>query len=196
MQHLRKSAAEYATIASLRRFRRGEKGSTVPWANTTTALLNQTGRCWLVSEIAVIGAAEPFGLGATTAPGTAARGSASHPVTLITETRAKAGDVVWWLERLGDCYDDLSRAEWALALWAMSSAGVIDALAADLDAAVDQLTGDQERAFLTAARRLSESGWIGQLHPEPVGLGGVFDELITLRTAQSRRRRFPSPPTE
>lgn len=191
MQHLRKSAPEYATIARLRRFRRGEKGSTFPWANTATALLNKTGRCWLVSEIAVIGAAAPFGLGVTKAPGSAALGSASHPATLITETRAKASDIEWWRERLGDCCDDLSRAEWALALWAMASAGVIQALAAELGKVVDQLPPDQKRACVTAARRLSESGWIGQLHPEPTGLGGVFDELISLRSGQKPEAKAP-----
>lgn len=70
-------------------------------------------------------------------------------------------------------------------------AGVIQALAADLDAAVDQLSADQKRAFLTAARRLSESGWIGQLHPEPVGLGGAFNELLTLRTAHTPEAKIP-----
>jgi hypothetical protein len=63
MQHLRRTAPEYAQIASLRRFRRGEAGTTYPWANTASALRNHVARSWLVSEIAVIGAAAPRRLG-------------------------------------------------------------------------------------------------------------------------------------
>lgn len=183
LQHLRITNPEYASIARLRRFKRGEKGSTFPWANTASALLNQMGRCWLASEIAIIGAAAPFGLGVTKAPGTSALGSTSHPATLIAETRSRSGDVEWWRERLGDCQDDLSHAEWALALWAKASGSVIRELSSDLVRVIEELPVGYSRVFRTAARRLSESGWIEPLVPVPETLAGVLDELVELRSS-------------
>lgn len=187
MQRLRKTAPEYSAIAHLRRFRRGEKGSTFPWANTATALLNQTGRCWLVSEIAIIGAAAPFGLGVSKAPGTAALGSASHPASLIADTRTYSGDASWWRERLEDCFDDLSRAEWSLALWAMASTGVMQALALDLVETFEHLPSEHKRAFTIAARRLSESGWIRWNHTQTFPFRGALEELIELRKSRFSR---------
>lgn len=180
MHHLRKNAPEYATIARLRRFRRGEKGSTFPWANTATALLNHAGRCWLASEIAIVGAAAPFGLGLTRAPGTVALGSASHPATLIMETRANAGDEAWWRERLQDCHDDLSRAEWALALWAVASPAVVRVFSTEIEETVKHLPEDLKRAAVAASRRLTESGWVAQ-HPVSAGLPSVFDGITRTR---------------
>lgn len=192
LQHLRKNAPEYATIARERRFKVGEKGSTFPWANTAAALLSKTGRGWLVTEIAIIGAAAPYGLGVKRAPGTVALGSAGHPSALIADARTKRHDGAWWRGRLADCDDELARAEWALALWAVADTGVIDALAADLTDVIEHLSAGPRRAFEVAAMRLSESGWIRAFSSRPTGLTGV---LRVLADARSTRSEGGAPPT-
>ncbi|MDV3133345.1 large ATP-binding protein [Mycobacterium sp. 29Ha] len=103
IQELKKLGSPYATIAALRRFRRGEKGTTYPWSNTSTALFEHVGRCWLVTEIAVIGAASPLRNGYTLRPGADALGPSGHPAALIALTRANRNDPNWWRERLHAC---------------------------------------------------------------------------------------------
>ena len=76
---LRRASSPYADIAGRRRFKQGEKGSTFPWANTATALFDHAGRCWLASEIAIIGAASKHLSGHTTKAGATAFGATSHP---------------------------------------------------------------------------------------------------------------------
>lgn len=178
IQQLRKANSPYTDIAGLRRFRRGEKGSTFPWANASAALLQQAGRCWLVSEIAVIGAASPLHSGFTQAPGTDGLGSNSHPATLIAQTRANRADPDWWRRGLANCHDDLATAEWALALWAVADGQVIDTLMEELNEAIERLPIRLRRAFCIAARRLGESGFLDRrvVTADP-GTGVVVDML-------------------
>ena len=98
--YLRKSGSPLATIAALRRFNIGEKGSAFPWANTATALFEQVGHCWLASQIAIIGAASPHRLGFTRRPGTTPFGPNGHPATLLSETRHNAANDEWWRDQL------------------------------------------------------------------------------------------------
>lgn len=161
IQQLRRSDPTLAHIAGLRRFRRGEKGTTYPWANVATALLDHLGRCWLATEIAVIGAASPLRNGWTLPRGIeAAFGPASHPVAVMSQTRAQSAHATWWLERLAVCHDDLARAEWAFALWGVAEGSVILELFETLQATVDRLPPHRQRAFCIAAERLGRSGFL------------------------------------
>ena len=167
IQQLRRANSPYTGIASLRRFRRGEKGSTFPWANTSAALLRQAGRCWLVSEIAVIGAASPLHNGFTQAPGTDGLGSNSHPATLIAQTRAHWADPNWWRQAMANCHDELATAEWALALWAVADGHVIDALMEELDEAIERLpilsATVEDEAIATGENEATQTDWVGDL---------------------------------
>ena len=183
IQQLRKAGSPYAEIAGLRRFRTGEKGSTFPWANAATALLQCAGRCWLATEIAVIGAASPMGNGYTRAPGTEALGSASHPATLIEQTRANRASANWWRERLSACEDELARAEWALALWAVAEGHVIDELFNELVQAIEQTSAPIQRVLQIAARRLSESGLLDSRSVTANRTNGVLAEMLDIRNA-------------
>jgi hypothetical protein len=112
INQLRTAGSPYTEIARLRAFKSGQKGSTFPWAHTAAALHQYAGRCWLASEIAIIGAASPFRLGYTKTNGATAFGSAGHPVEILAQTRANNGNAGWWREQLEAIGDDLSRAEW------------------------------------------------------------------------------------
>ena len=181
IQQLRKAGSPYTRIAGLRRFRKGEKGSTFPWANTSTALLQHVGRCWLVTEIAVIGAASPLRNGFTVALGTAALGSASHPATLIAQTRAHRADASWWRERLSACDDDLAQAEWALALWAVAEGPVIDELYGELTQTIEQIPPRLQRVLGIAAQRMAEAGFLRQRIVAGDGGTGVLAEMLAIR---------------
>lgn len=188
IHQLRKANSPYADVASLRRFRRGEKGTTFPWANAATALLQRVGRCWLVSEIAVIGAASPLHNGFTRAPGAEALGSGSHPAALIEQTRANRANTSWWRGRLAACHDELAYAEWALALWAVADGQVIDELLDELRRVVEQTPPRLQRALQIAARRLALSGL---LHHRPVATDdatGTLAEMLAARQAGPSRR--------
>lgn len=195
IQQLRKANSPYTNIAGLRRFRRGEKGSTFPWANAATALLQHVGRCWLVSEIAVIGAASPLGNGFTRALGTEALGSAGHPATLIEQTRKNRANASWWRGRLAACQDDLARAEWALALWAVADGQVIDELFDELTRVVDQIPLRLQRALRIAAQRLAESGFLHRRVIATESASGILAELLAAREAgpSTPSRAVPKP---
>lgn len=193
IQQLRKAGSPYAEIAGLRRFRTGWRGTTFPWANTATALLRHAGRCWLATEIAVIGAASPMGDGYTRAPGTEAMGSAGCPATLIEQTRANRASADWWRERLAACEDELGRAEWALALWAVAEGHVIDELSSELAQAIEQTSAPRQRALQVAAQRLSESGFLDRRIVTVDGATGVLAEMLAIRNAgRSTPRRAAS----
>lgn len=184
IQHLRRSGSPYVQIAGLRRFRRGEKGSTFPWANTATALLQHTGRCWLVSEIAVVGAASTLGNGFTRALGTEALGSGSHPSTLIEQTRANRTNADWWRQRLVACQDDLAYAEWAIALWAIASGPVIDELFGELVSVIERVSPRYQRAFQVAAVRLAHAGFLARRTVTSHADTGVLSTVLAARNSE------------
>ena len=184
IQQLRKAGSPYAEIAGLRRFKKGEKGSTFPVANAAAALLRHAGRCWLATEIAVIGAASPLRNGYTRAPGTEALGPASHPATLIEQTRVNKANPSWWRERLPAGEDGLGSAEWALALWAIADGPVIDELFSELAQAIGQTPAPLQRAVKISARRLSESGYLDRRIVTAEGATGLLAEMVAFRHAK------------
>lgn len=201
---LRKTAPDFARVASQRRFKQGQKGSTFPWSDAATALFDVAGRCWLASEIAIIGAASPHRDGFSRKPGAAAFGPDSHPAELLAQTRGRLNDGAWWREQLtavaaGDGSDDLFRAEWALALWAIPSGRVVSELLNEWEAVLSGLTERRRRVVLRAAMDLT---WLGRLKGGPVeGTVGDprFKRLLAARQPAPRRaereaaRRAPAP---
>ena len=157
---LRQSKSPFAEIASCRSYLKGEKGTTYPWYRTSTALIETVGRCWLASEIAVIGAASPLRNGFSLAPGTSAFGQNGSPATLISETRKNRSDGEWWDIGLASCKDDLSKAEWALALWGVAEGEVIESHMSVLEDILSNLPNKYQRAFMIAAERLGEHGYL------------------------------------
>lgn len=160
VSQLRRAGSSYAKIAENRAFKAGQKSSTFPWANTAAALHDHTGRRWLASEIAIIGAASPFQVAYTKKPGTTAFGNASHPCELLAQTRANTRNAAWWREQLGVLEDDLSLAEWALALWCTASGDVLSELMPLLETVLDRLSAPRRRTVLRAAEQVARFGWL------------------------------------
>lgn len=202
---LHKTAPEFAKVASQRRFKHGQKGSTFPWSDAASALFDVAGRCWLASEIAIIGAASPHRDGFSRKPAAAAFGPDSHPAELLAQTRGHLKDVSWWREQLavvteGDGHDDLFRAEWALALWAIPSGRVVAELLSEWEGVLAELTERRRRVVVRAAMDLT---WLGRLKGGPVE-GTVGDarlkHLLEARQPKAPRvereaaRRAPTTP--
>lgn len=189
---LRKSAPGFAKVASQRRFKQGQKGSTFPWSDASSALFDVAGRCWLASEIAIIGAASHQRDGFSRKPGAAAFGPDSHPTELLAQTREHLKDAGWWREQLevvtaGDAPDDLFRAEWALALWAISSGHVVSKLLSEWEEVMAGIAGRRRRVVVRAARDLT---WLGRLKG-----GSVEGALSDDRLRHLLEARQPAAPT-
>src|SRR4029077_7893982 len=134
-----------------------------------------------------------MGNGYIRAPGTEALGSAGRPATLIERTRANRASASWWRERLSACEDELGRAEWALALWAIAEGPVIDELCGELAQAIEQTSAPRQRALQVAAQRLSESGFLDRRIVTADGATGALAEMIAIRNAgQATPRRAAS----
>ena len=184
IQHLKSKQSPYAKIAGMRPFKKGEKGTTFPWSRVSTALHQHCGRCWLATEIAVIGAASPLRDGYIIAPNTEALGIAGHPATLIAETRKHRGDATWWRERYRACQDDLSRAEWAFALWAIAEGRVIDELLDNLTQAIESTPPRLQRAIRIAAQRINASQILARRMVKSTSTIGLLAEMLASRNPQ------------
>ncbi|WP_133884310.1 hypothetical protein [Glycomyces sp. NRRL B-16210] len=150
----------YERIARERIFKAGQKFSTFPWVNTATALFEHAGRCWLASEIAIIGAAAPLNLGYSKRPGASAFGQTSHPSELVAQTREHSKNTEWWQEELATVKDELGRAEWALALWSVADGVVISNLLSLWSDVIGELPEARRRTVLRAAEQIAQSGWL------------------------------------
>ncbi|MBP2451893.1 NACHT domain-containing protein [Mycolicibacterium lutetiense] len=177
LNQLRKGASPWEKIGKQRAFKAGHKGSTFPWANTASAVYEHTGRGWIASEIAIIGAASPLRLAYSKCAGATAFGAASHPAELLAQTRANEGNADWWREQLAAIDDDLSRAEWTLALWATASGDVVSELLPEMTEVLAQLPTTRRRTVLRAAEQIARFGW---LRKRPVNVDIADAELATL----------------
>jgi hypothetical protein len=183
---LRKAGSPFAAIARARTFNAGEKGSTFPWANSATALFDAVGRTWLASEIAIIGAASEQNLGYVKHPARSAFGPDAHPAELLAQTRQNAADANWWRQQLSTTVDDLAKAEWALALWAVASGPAIDALLPAWQTIVDALPASRREVLLQAATRIARSGSLRKRHVSATSTNTETSALVAMRVPTVR----------
>lgn len=160
LKQLRKGSSAWERIGKERAFKAGHKGSTFPWANTASAIHEHTGRCWIASEVAIIGAASPFKTAYTKRAEATAFGSAGHPCELLVQARANGRNADWWRDQLAAIDDDLARAEWALALWVTASGDVVSELLSELSDVLAQLPTARRRTVLRAAEQIARFGWL------------------------------------
>lgn len=177
ISQLIRADSPYAQIAKKRAFRAGQKGSTFPWAETAAALYAHAGRCWLASEIAIIGASSPFPPAYTKKPGATSFGSTGHPSELLAQARTNARNAGWWGEQLNTLNDELARAEWALALWCIASGPVISEQLSSLGTVLGQLSAPRRSTVLRAAEQIARYGW---LNNRPVTAPTEDPELAAL----------------
>jgi hypothetical protein len=177
INQLRSAHSVYASIAKERIFKAGHKGSTFPWVNTAAALYEHAGRCWLASEIAIIGAASPLATAFVKKPGASAFGSTGHPSELLGQARANINDANWWRQQLDASVDEHGRAEWALALWSIASGEVVSELLTVLERVLGELPQSRRRTILRAAEQLARSGWLTR---RPVTGNSADPALTTL----------------
>jgi hypothetical protein len=189
INQLRKARSPWEQIGKMRTFRSGHKGSSFPWANTAKAVHEHAGRCWIASEIAIIGAASPFGLAYSKCAEATAFGTTSHPTELLALTTTHSRNADWWRDQL-EAIDngDLGRPEWALALWSIASGPVVSELLTELTEVLGQLPAGRRRTVLRAAEQIARFGW---LRHRPV-TGDTTDTEL----AELNRLRVPAPPTE
>lgn len=181
INQLRISGSPLAAAARERTFKAGQKNSTFPWANAATALYDQIGRRWLVTQIAVLGAASPHHLGYIRKPGRSAFGPDGHPAELLAQTRNNASSTTWWAERLATVPDVLGRAEWALALWSIADGKVLDSLFAQWIEVVDSLPERRRQTLLQSCTIVAETGWMAQRPMTTTMTDATYRCLIELR---------------
>ena len=192
IQQLRKAGSPYAEIAGLRRFKKGEKGSTFPVANAAAALLRHAGRCWLAAEIAVIGAASPLRNGYTRAPGTEALGPAGHPATLIEQTRVNRG-----LSELVAGTTHCRRGR--LGIGGMGAGAVGDRRGPVIDELFSELARPSANPRTAAAcpedlrPPPSESGYLDRRIVTAEGATGLLAEMLAFRHAKATVPRKAAP---
>ncbi|MEN8675001.1 hypothetical protein [Nocardioides sp.] len=207
---LRRTSPGIAKVAALRRFKSGQKGSTFPWSATASALYDHAGRCWLASEIAIIGANAPLVFGGVLRPAATAFGPDGHPAELLKQTREHATDVGWWREQLqvvtAPDADDLAPAEWTFALWATASGKTIEALLDDWEKTYADLTERRRRVVYRALGTVAERGLVAK---RPVNATASTKDIQALldrrvpgapssekRSARGRPRQpAPAPPS-
>ncbi len=182
INHLRRAGSEYSQIARQRAFKVGQKGSTFPWAETAAALHGHVGHRWLASEIAIIGAASPFPLGYTKKTDSTPFGATSHPSELLAQARSNGQDLKWWRTQLDALDDDLSRTEWALALWCVASGAVIAELWSEFETLLSQLPTARRDTVLRAAEMIARYGW---LIKRPVAVATDDPVLIALNNCRT-----------
>jgi hypothetical protein len=181
-----------AEAARHRRFKAGEKGSTFPWANTATALHQAVGRCWLVSQTAIIGASSRLRLGLTRQPDKSAFGPEGHPAALIELTRANRDSAPWWREQLAtlnelpDDVRELALAEWCLATWCVASASVVTELFGTWQPLFLCLPESRRRILAVVGDHIGRLGWLDELPSSIKSDSPVVGELI-----ESRRDMTP-----
>lgn len=195
---LRRTAPSFAKVASYRRFKQGQKGSTFPWSDTAAALYDIAGRCWLASELAIIGAASPHRLGVTRKPEMTAFGADGHPAELLAQTRAHATDVTWWREQLAVVTDptvdnDLLPAEWALALWSIPSPDVVSQLLSEWESVLVNLSERRRLVVLRAARTIALGGLLIHRPVEGTASDESLQPLLAARTPSATSARHDRP---
>jgi hypothetical protein len=156
LKQLQKAGSPYATIAKQRRFKRGQRGSTFPWAITATALFEHAGRCWLASEIAIIGAASSHRLAYVKGPEYTAFGSTGHPCELLAQTRTNAADTAWWRKQLSILRDELGRAEWLLSVQTVATPDTLLELMPEVESVRAGLPASRRRTVDRARRLINQ----------------------------------------
>ncbi|KDA06381.1 large ATP-binding protein [Microbacterium sp. CH12i] len=187
INQLRRARSPYEGIAKQRAVKVGQKGSTFPWSETAAALYQHAGRCWLASEIAIIGAASPFAPAYTKMPASTAFGRASHPSELLAQTVKNKSNASWWRQQLDGLDDDLSRAEWVLALWSIASGPIVSELLDLLEGVLGQLPEPKRRTVLRAAEMIACYGWLSK---RPVSVDAVTAHLRVLNGLRTSTPQF------
>ena len=182
INQLRRGGSPLAAIARERTFKTGQKRSTFPWANTATALYNEIGRRWLVTQIAVLGAASPHHLAYTKKPDRTAFGPDGHPAELLAQTRDNAANSPWWTRQLDDTSDELGRAEWALAFWSVAHGPVLDALFDRWKDTVASLEERQRKTLLRSCNIIASTSWLTHRLMSIDHAGTEYQVLIAQRS--------------
>jgi hypothetical protein len=190
LKHLRRERPELAAAAGKRKFGRGQKGSTFPWANTAVAVFDVVGPAWIGSQIAIMGAASPMRLGLQLQPGRPAFGRGSHPAALLEQTRRNAGNAGWWRaeyaridsdSNLTDVEREFACAEWCLALWCVATAAVVAELFDAWSAVLAALPEPRRRPVVDCALRCSAEGWVSKLPEDLTSADPQVTALLSFR---------------
>jgi hypothetical protein len=172
LKRLRRDHQALAAASAKRKFGRGQKRSTFPWANTATALFDEMGPSWAATQIAILGAASPMHLGLQRQPDKDAFGPNSHPAALLELTRQNEGDVGWWRaehDRLAidtavdAAVRDRALAEWCLALWCVAKTQVVTELFDLWSDTFTHLPEHRRATVVDCAARCSVAGYVAKL---------------------------------
>lgn len=86
---------------------------------------------------------------------------------------------------------DVSKAEWALALWAVDSGPVLDALLQQREQSLQELSTDRRSVVLRSAAQIGQYGWLQQRPITASSSDAVVARLIKSRDPTTGKRGLP-----
>jgi hypothetical protein len=156
-RRLKQRDPRFARVQEAAKFTKGQSATTSPWGNTAREVSRIFGRCWLASELAVIGAAIPpqrWRTGGDLDPNRPPFGEDADYGVLLRDVRANRDNPTWWRTQHRSHDDPLSQATWALALTAVASPGVVQQNLPLLDSALAALPERLANALAAGSSRI------------------------------------------
>lgn len=91
------------------------------------------------------------------------------------------------MEQLKTAADDIAKAEWALAVWAVASGTVIDSLFTEWEQTVQDLGAECRAVMLRSASQVASYGWLRKRSITATSSDPIIGPLVDLRIHSAGR---------
>lgn len=176
MNDLRRRDERFSNVMSTGMMNSTGNVSLGEWTLMLRRLVEITGPCWLVSELALMGVGSPSLGGTGQRMGEPCFGQDMNYTSYVHKMRTRHEEG-WWREQFEECSDDVSRMAWSAGLLCVGEAPLVTALLPELTSALNDLNKDDYWAMAQGLSRLRLSGLVRRL---PKGRGAVQNGSLPL----------------